>query len=66
VNTCQSFVYLYDIGADCQHKVKVEAIVTLEAPIEFAVCIADANACPPEDVGGAPGYEQFLIGAGRS
>ena len=25
-----------------------------------AVCIGGENACPPEDIGGAPGYEEFL------
>ena len=24
------------------------------------VCVAGANACPPEDVGGTPGYMDFL------
>ena len=53
-------VYIYDYGDNWQHKVKVEKIVMLDTPILFAVCIAGANACPPEDVGGAPGYEKFL------
>ena len=25
-----------------------------------ARCLAGENACPPEDVGGPPGYEEFL------
>ena len=28
--------------------------------LKFGVCIDGQNACPPEDVGGVPGYEQFL------
>lgn len=24
------------------------------------MCLAGANACPPEDVGGPPGYMEFL------
>ena len=32
----------------------------LEAPIKYAQCIAGENACPPEDVGGSSGYEEFL------
>ena len=24
------------------------------------MCIGGENACPPEDLGGAPGYEEFL------
>jgi Plasmid pRiA4b ORF-3-like protein len=43
-----------------RHKVKVEKIATLDAPIDTGVCIGGENACPPEDVGGPPGYEAFL------
>ena len=28
--------------------------------ITNGVCIGGENACPPEDVGGPPGYEEFL------
>lgn len=56
----KTFVYVYDYGDDWRHKVKVEKIVTLDAPISLGVCIGGENACPPEDVGGAPGYEEFL------
>lgn len=56
----KTFVYVYDYGDDWRHKVKVEKIVTLDAPISRGVCIGGENACPPEDVGGAPGYELFL------
>ena len=42
------------------HKVKLERIVDLGVPLETAMCITGANACPPEDIGGAPGYEEFL------
>jgi len=56
----RSFTYVYDYGDDWRHKVKVEKIVTLEAPISTGLCIGGENACPPEDVGGPPGYEEFL------
>ena len=42
------------------HKVKLERIVHLGVPLETAMCITGRNACPPEDIGGAPGYEEFL------
>jgi len=32
--------------------------LTIDKPIDRAVCIGGENACPPEDVGGAPGYEE--------
>lgn len=56
----KSFTYVYDYGDDWRHKVKVEKIVALDAPIDTGVCIGGENACPPEDVGGPPGYEEFL------
>ena len=56
----KTFTYVYDYGDDWRHKVKVERIVTLDAPIDRGVCIGGENACPPEDVGGPPGYEEFL------
>ncbi len=32
----------------------------LGVPLETAMCSTGRNACPPEDIGGAPGYEEFL------
>lgn len=34
--------------------------MAVETPIERAVCIGGENACPPEDVEGVAGYEEFL------
>ncbi|HNN98277.1 MAG TPA: plasmid pRiA4b ORF-3 family protein [Pseudomonadota bacterium] len=56
----RTFRYVYDYGDNWVHKVKVEGVVAPAEPIAHALCIAGENACPPEDVGGAPGYEEFL------
>ncbi len=56
----KTFVYVYDYGDNWSHKVKVEKIIDLDAPISWAICLDGQNACPPEDVGGAPGYADFL------
>lgn len=56
----KTFIYVYDYGDNWRHKVKIEKVVTLDTPIDRGVCIGGENACPPEDVGGAPGYEEFL------
>ena len=56
----KTFVYVYDYGDNWSHKVKVEKIINLDAPISQATCLDGQNACPPEDVGGAPGYAEFL------
>lgn len=55
-----SFTWVYDYGDFWVHKVKLERIVDLGVPLDTAMCITGANACPPEDIGGAPGYEEFL------
>jgi Plasmid pRiA4b ORF-3-like protein len=56
----RTFQYVYDYGDDWRHKVKVERVVMPAEPIAYALCIGGENACPPEDVGGAPGYDEFL------
>jgi hypothetical protein len=55
-----SFTWIYDFGDYWAHKVKLERIVDLGVPLQTAMCITGRNACPPEDIGGAPGYEEFL------
>ncbi|MEO7159726.1 MAG: plasmid pRiA4b ORF-3 family protein, partial [Polaromonas sp.] len=60
LGTRKTFTYVYDFGDDWCHKVKVEKIIPLDAPLSLAVCLDGKNACPPDDVGGPPGYEEFL------
>lgn len=60
LGTRKTFEYLYDFGDSWWHKITVEQIVELDSPIEYAQCIGGENACPPEDVGGPLGYEDFL------
>lgn len=57
-----TFAWTYDLGDDWSHKVNVERIDTVpaELKLQFPVCLAAAGACPPENVGGAPGYANFL------
>jgi Plasmid pRiA4b ORF-3-like protein len=54
------FTYLYDFGDGWEHEVTVEDLVASKAIRQPIVCTAGENACPPEDVGGEPGYETFL------
>ena len=56
----RTFQYVYDYGDNWFHKVKAESVVMPAEPIAYALCIGGENACPPEDVGGAPGYHEFL------
>lgn len=54
------FVYEYDFGDSWEHEVTVENLTFSPSSLKFGVCLDGQNACPPEDVGGVPGYEQFL------
>jgi len=60
LGTRKTFEHLYDFGDGWWHKIKVEQIVKLDSPIEYAQCVGGENACPPEDAGGSLGYEEFL------
>ena len=44
-----------------EHRIKVEKRHPPDPILSAsALCLAGANAAPPEDVGGAPGYADFL------
>jgi hypothetical protein len=60
LGTRKSFVYLYDYGDGWEHRVNVETILVPDSALKLPLCLDGANACPPEDVGGPPGYEDFL------
>jgi len=53
-----SLIYEYDFGDGWRHKVVVEKIV--KADDTKPVCLDGKRRCPPEDVGGPPGYQGFL------
>lgn len=54
------FRYEYDFGDSWLHDLVVEKILPAEKGAQYPVCIAGKRACPPEDVGGVWGYEDFL------
>ena len=57
----KSFKYLYDFGDHWEHRIKVEKRHPPDPILSAcALCLTGANAAPPEDVGGAPGYADFL------
>jgi|SRR5690606_13167976 hypothetical protein len=53
------FSYVYDFGDNWTHQLTVEKIVSAEAGVRYPRCVAGQGACPPEDVGGPWGYEEF-------
>jgi hypothetical protein len=52
--------YVYDYGDNWRHRVVLEAVVAPEPGRTYPVCLEGERACPPEDVGGAAGYEDLL------
>lgn len=56
----KTFRYLYDFGDGWDHRIKVEKVLPAIACPQVPYCVDGANACPPEDVGGEPGYADFL------
>jgi hypothetical protein len=55
------FCYRYDFGDDWKHNVVVEKILSAENKEQHLLCLAGERACPPDDVGGVPGYAEFLL-----
>lgn len=55
------FFYDYDFGDGWRHEIRLEKVVLpSEKPLTYPVLLAGERACPPEDVGGPPGYDNFL------
>ena len=54
------FVYEYDFGDSWTHEVVIEDVTWSPSVLKHGVCLDGQGACPPEDVGGISGYEQFL------
>jgi hypothetical protein len=54
------FTFLYDFGDGWEHTIKIEDLVMPENEGKRIRCLAGENACPPEDVGGAHAYFDFV------
>jgi hypothetical protein len=56
----RKFGYEYDFGDSWEHQITVEKVVPPDAAFKHPVCLAGANACPPEDCGGLGGYYNLI------
>ena len=54
------FKYLYDYGDSWTHVIRVEEVKLVTEPYGAVFVDAGQCACPPEDSGGAPGYQDSL------
>ena len=56
----RELTYTYDMGDNWHHHITVETTGPGDADTKYPRFVAGARRCPPEDVGGTPGYENFL------
>ncbi len=54
------FDYEYDFGDGWEHEILFEGCLCAEKGVRYPLCVEGERACPPEDVGGPPGYEEYL------
>jgi hypothetical protein len=54
------FEYEYDFGDSWWHDVLFEGCLRAEPGQRYPLCVEGERACPPDDVGGTPGYQEFL------
>jgi hypothetical protein len=54
------FEYEYDFGDGWRHEVLFEGCLRAEPGKRYPVGVEGARACPPEDVGGTWGYQEYL------
>jgi hypothetical protein len=57
------FTYVYDFGDDWEHRITVEAVEEGAPGVACPRFVDGARRGPPEDVGGPPGYQEFLKAA---
>ncbi|GMQ87552.1 MAG: plasmid pRiA4b ORF-3 family protein [Gammaproteobacteria bacterium] len=52
--------YSYDFGDGWEHQVMLEKVLSFDQKTSSTHCLEGEWSCPPEDVGGPPGYVMFL------
>jgi hypothetical protein len=55
-----SLTYQYDFGDNWQHEIILEKLLPAGSGPSRPICLGGERRCPPEDVGGVSGYEEFL------
>jgi hypothetical protein len=53
-------IYEYDFGDGWLHEILLEKIQPFDAKMNLPICLDGERSCPPEDCGGAHGYQNLL------
>jgi len=56
----QGVVYTYDFGDNWEHVIMLEKVMPESEGKSFPIILDGARACPPEDVGGVPMFQELL------
>ncbi|MEH6562227.1 MAG: plasmid pRiA4b ORF-3 family protein, partial [Marinobacter sp.] len=56
----QALKYEYDFGDSWEHEITLEKILPANSSEPVPQCIKAVRQCPPEDIGGLPGFYNFL------
>jgi Plasmid pRiA4b ORF-3-like protein len=54
------FTYFYDMGDSWEHRIQIEKRLSADSALSYPRFVDGAMRCPPEDVGGIPGFYEFL------
>lgn len=52
--------YTYDFGDNWQHSVTIEGVASADPTLDYPRFVDGSHRAPPEDVGGVPGFQEFL------
>jgi len=58
--TVKRFTYVYDMGDSWEHRIQIEKQLGADPGVSYPRFVDGAMRCPPEDVGGIPGFYGFL------
>ena len=56
----KAFNYVYDFGDNWRHTIIIESVVPADAERDYPRFVEGERRGPPEDVGGVPGFDEFL------
>ena len=55
-----TFSYTYDFGDDWRHSVTIENVTAADPTLDYPRFVDGSRRAPPDDVGGIPGFDEFL------